>query len=368
MEENLKRVLANIHPLDQTAMDRAQSRLDQLTKPRGSLGRLEEIAKQLAGIRCQPIPDIRRKAVVVMASDHGVCAENVSAYPQAVTAQMVVNMLNGGAAINVLARQAGADVYCVDIGVASDLPEHPALITAKIRAGSGNIALGPAMTRQEAVRAVQMGIEIADRLADEGYGVIGTGEMGIGNTTPSAALLIALTGLDVDESVGRGTGVDDRQLAHKRDVVRRALAVNRPSADDPLDTLAKVGGFDIAGLVGVIIGAARRRIPVVIDGFISSAAALVASQLSPVCRDYMIPSHLSQEQGHNAMLERAALRPMLQMDMRLGEGTGAVLCFHLLEAAVRIIAEMATFESAGVSRSDSSSRTENLRSGKSESI
>lgn len=350
LEERLRSYISKILPLDQQAMDETQNRLDQLTKPHGSLGRLEEIAKQLAGICRVPFPHLSRKAVVVMAADHGVCAEQVSAYPQAVTAQMVVNMLNGGAAVNVLARQAGADVFCVDIGVISDFPSHPSLIEAKIKRSSGNIAAGPAMTREEAIEAIFTGIQVVERLADEGYKVIGTGEMGIGNTTPSAAVLAAMTGIDVNAVVGRGTGIDDERLEHKRQVVRRALNVNKPAANDPLDVLHKVGGLDIAGLVGVMIGAAHRGLPVVIDGFISSAAALVASKLSPVCRDYMIPSHLSQEQGHKAMLDSASLRPMLQMDMRLGEGTGAVLCFHLLEASVRIMTEMATFESAGVSR------------------
>ncbi|WP_284641384.1 nicotinate-nucleotide--dimethylbenzimidazole phosphoribosyltransferase [Paenibacillus silviterrae] len=344
----LKEVLEGIKPVDSAAIEQAANHLDQLTKPPGSLGRLEEVARQLAGIYGELMPDLGRKAVIVMAGDHGVCEEGVSAFPAEVTPQMVLNFLNGGAAVNVLARHAGADVVCVDIGVNAEL-SHPQLRGRKIRRGTANLAKGPAMTREEAEAAVLVGVELVEELAAEGCKLLATGEMGIGNTTASAALLMALGGADAESAAGRGTGIDDRRLEHKQAVIRRALEVNRPDPEDPMDALAKVGGLEIAGLVGVILGAARHRLPVVIDGFISSAAALVASQLAPASAGYMIASHLSQEKGHGRLLSEIGLQPMLHMDMRLGEGTGAVLAFHLIEAAVKIMKEMATFSSAGVS-------------------
>jgi nicotinate-nucleotide--dimethylbenzimidazole phosphoribosyltransferase len=284
-----------------------------------------------------------------MAGDHGVCVEGVSAFPQEVTPQMVLNFLHGGAAVNVLARQAGADVVCVDIGVKSDI-EHPQLVIRKVKYGTANIAAGPAMSRQEAAQAVMAGVETVNGLAERGYRLFATGEMGIGNTTPSAALLAALTGADVEAVVGLGTGIDEAKRLHKAAIVRRALAANRVDAADPLGVLAALGGLEIAGLVGVILGAAAHRCPVVIDGFISSAAALVASRLAPLSAASMLPSHLSQELGHRQLLASIGLKPMLEMDMRLGEGTGAVLCFPIVEAAVKIMNEMATFESAGISK------------------
>ncbi|GAA3402483.1 nicotinate-nucleotide--dimethylbenzimidazole phosphoribosyltransferase [Paenibacillus hodogayensis] len=343
-----ERTAARIGGLDEAAMAKAEHKLDRLTKPPGSLGRLEELARQLAGITGELKPDLSNKAVVVMAGDHGVCAEGVSAFPAAVTPQMVLNFLNGGAAVNVLARHVGADVVCVDIGVNAEL-NHPELLVRKVRPGTDNIAVGPAMSRDEAARAIEVGIRIADELAERGYRLFATGEMGIGNTTPSSAMLAALTGAEAADVVGRGTGIGDEALSKKRDVIRRALDVNRPDANDPLDVLAKVGGFEIAGLVGVILGAAARRCPVVVDGFISSVAALAAARIAPLAAGYMLPSHLSQELGHRLLLEHIGLRPILQMDMRLGEGTGAVLTFPIVEAAVKLMNEMATFESAGVS-------------------
>jgi len=345
---DLECAVRRIGPPDENAIRLARDRLDRLTKPPGSLGRLEDIAAQVAGVCGRLDPDLSRKAVIVMAADHGVCAEGVSAYPQEVTAQMVRNFLNGGAAVNVFARQAGADVFCVDVGVNADVA-HPRLYSRKVRRGTGNIAAGPAMSVEEAIQAIAVGVELVDELARDGYRLFATGEMGIGNTTPSAALLAALTGIDPQETVGRGTGIDDAGWRNKCDVVRRALEVNRPDASDPLGTLAKLGGLEIAGLVGVVIGAAANRCPVVIDGFISTVAALVAARIAPLSADYMLPSHLSQERGHRLALESVGLKPMLEMDMRLGEGTGAVLCFPLVEAAVRMMNEMATFDSAGVS-------------------
>ncbi|MCG7212804.1 nicotinate-nucleotide--dimethylbenzimidazole phosphoribosyltransferase [Paenibacillus mucilaginosus] len=348
-EQELGNILAGIGPLDERATAEAARRLDELTKPPGSLGRLEAVAQQVAGIRGEALPELGRKAVVVMAADHGVCAEGVSAFPAEVTPQMVLNFLDGGAAVNVLSRQTGAEVVCVDIGVNAML-SHPLLRSHKVRWGTANMAEGPAMTREEAVEAIRTGIEIARGLADEGFGLLATGEMGIGNTTASSALLSVLTGEEPAAVTGRGTGIDDARLRHKQEVIRRAIAVNRPDPNDPLDVLAKVGGLEIAGLAGVILGAASRRIPVVIDGFISSAAALIAARLAPLSRDFMIASHLSEERGHARLLQELGLAPMLQLDMRLGEGTGAVLAFPLVEASLKLMREMATFGSAGVSQ------------------
>ncbi|RKN72950.1 nicotinate-nucleotide--dimethylbenzimidazole phosphoribosyltransferase [Paenibacillus ginsengarvi] len=347
-QSRLEQTLRRIAGLDELAMQNAERQIDRLTKPPGSLGRLEEIARQIAGITGVLNPDLSRKAVVVMAGDHGVCEEGVSAFPAEVTPQMVLNFLNGGAAVNVLARHVGADVVCVDIGVNSDIG-HPDLLVRKVGRGTGNIAVGPAMTREEAVQAIGIGIETVESLVDRGYRLFATGEMGIGNTTPSSALLTALTGADIESAVGRGTGIGDETLRRKRDVIGRALRVNRPDADDPLDVLAKVGGYEIAGLVGVILGAAANRCPVVVDGFISSVAALVASRIAPVAKGFMLPSHLSHERGHRLLMEHLGLRPILQMDMRLGEGTGAVMTFPIVEASMKLMNEMATFESAGVS-------------------
>lgn len=337
-----------IKPLNEAALLEAALHLDQLTKPQGSLGKLESIAKQVAGITGLKIPDLSCKAVIVMAGDHGVCAEGVSAFPAEVTPQMVMNFLHGGAAVNVLARQAGAEVVCVDIGVNADLA-HPQLISRKVRKGTRNIAQGPAMTREEALQAIAVGWELVEELFGRGVRLFATGEMGIGNTTSSAAMLIVLAGVDVQQAVGRGTGIDETRWLHKQEVIVRAIAVNQADARDALDVLSKLGGLEIAGLVGVILGAAAFGCPVIIDGFISSAAALVASRIAPISVDYMLGSHLSLEQGHAAMLESIGLAPMLQMDMRLGEGTGAVLAFHFVDAALKIMSEMATFTSAGIS-------------------
>ncbi len=346
--ERIEELCRRIEPLDREAMKTAMLRLDRLTKPPGSLGRLEELAVQIAGITGVLRPDFSRKVVVVMAGDHGVCQEGVSAFPQEVTPQMVLNFLHGGAAVNVLARQTGADVRCVDIGVLTDV-EHPGLIVRKVRRGTANMAVGPAMTVEEAAQAIQTGVDLAYELKEEGYGLLATGEMGIGNTTASAALLCVFGGVSPEEAVGRGTGVSEEKVRHKADVVRRALEVNQPDPQRPLEALAKVGGLEIAALTGLILGAALCRIPIVVDGFISSAAALVAVRMAESVREYAIPSHLSGERGHARMLQALRMKPMLEMDMRLGEGTGALLCFPLVEAAMNVLNEMATFDSAGVS-------------------
>ncbi|MBD2871191.1 nicotinate-nucleotide--dimethylbenzimidazole phosphoribosyltransferase [Paenibacillus arenilitoris] len=347
--KKLTETASRIKPFDEEAALRADRHSDGLTKPPGSLGKLEAVARQLAGITGELWPDLSRKAVIVMAGDHGVCEEGVSAFPQAVTPQMVMNFLQGGAAVNVLARQAGADVVCVDVGVNADLA-HERLISRKVVHGTANMAKGPAMSREEALRAVLAGIEVAEEQAKNGIRLFATGEMGIGNTTASAVLATVLTGMPAEESVGRGTGIDDEAWLKKVAVVKRAIEANAPDAADPIDALAKVGGAEIAGLVGVIIGAAACGCPVVIDGYISSAAALVASRIAERAKPYMLASHLSREQGHSKLLEAIGLSPMIHLEMRLGEGTGAVLCFHFIDAALLLMQEMATFESAGISK------------------
>jgi nicotinate-nucleotide--dimethylbenzimidazole phosphoribosyltransferase len=367
--------LQRIAPLDRAAMEAAAARQAQLTKPAGSLGRLESLSIQLAGIQARPLPSIASKAVLTLAADHGVAAEGVSRYPQAVTQQMVLNFLRGGAAINVLARAAGARVVVADFGVIGDLaiPSVPAddvpdrrqvplpagegrraaqgevrFLPAKLAPGTDNLAAGPAMSRDLAMRAIEHGIALVGDECARGLDAVATGEMGIGNTTPASCIAAALTGASIEVVTGRGTGLDDAQLAHKRTVIARALAVNRPDPADPLDVLAKVGGLEIAGLVGVMLGAAARRVAVVVDGFISGAAALVAARLCPTARDYMIAAHRSVEPGHAVILDALDLQPLLDLQLRLGEGTGAALAFPLLEAACRILSEMATFADAGV--------------------
>jgi nicotinate-nucleotide--dimethylbenzimidazole phosphoribosyltransferase len=344
--------LLPIPPLDLTAQAAARARQNTLTKPPGSLGRLEELSLQLAAITGQPHPSVARKAVIVMAADHGVTDEHVSAYPREVTRQMVHNFLRGGAAINVLARQAGARVIVVDVGVAAELEPHPELVSRKVAFSTQNMARGPAMTRAQAEEAVGIGLQVVAAEIETGLDIVAAGDMGIGNTTASAAMSAALMGQPVAKVTGRGTGVDDAGLAHKTEVIERALSVNRLNPEDALDVLSKVGGLEIAGLVGVILGAAARRVPVVIDGFISGTAALVAARLAPDVKPYLIASHQSVEIGHRVILEHLDLRPLLGLNLRLGEGTGAVLAFHLIEAAARILNEMATFDEAGVSGRD----------------
>ena len=352
--EKILELAKAIPSLDRTAIEQATARQLQLTKPTGSLGRLEAIAIQMAGIMGEVLPIVPLKAVVVMAADHGVTAEGVSAYPAAVTPQMVSNFLRGGAAINALSRQAGAEVLVVDIGVAAELT-HPHLLSRKIRMGTANMAHGPAMTREEALEAAAVGIEAFESLAKRGVDLLAIGEMGIGNTTAASAITASLTGVSVELVTGRGTGLNDEQLAHKVHVIKRALIYNKPDANDPIDVLAKVGGLEIAGLVGVIIAAAARHVPVVIDGFISGAAALVAFGLNPAVRNYLFAGHVSVERGHQIILEKIGLSPLLDLELRLGEGTGAVLAMHIIEAALRTHGEMATFAEAGVSNREEES-------------
>lgn len=345
----LSETVSRIAPLQERFFDLAQARLDNLTKPLGSLGRLEEFARRLVAITGQELPSLPKKAVFTFAGDHGVTEEGVSAYPKEVTEQMVLNFLRGGAGINVLARHAGADVAIVDIGVDCDFGEPEGLIRKKIVRGTKNFTKGPAMTRDEAIRCLEVGIELANEYAAKGYGLFGTGDMGIGNTTPSSAIVAVMTGISVSEVTGRGTGISDAALDNKVRVIEAGIALNKPNPDDALDVLAKVGGAEIAGIAGLILGAAANRIPVVIDGFISTAGALIASGIEPNVREYLFAAHESVEIGHRAMLEKIGLEPILDLSLRLGEGTGAALAMMLIEGGLKIYREMATFGEAGVS-------------------
>jgi nicotinate-nucleotide--dimethylbenzimidazole phosphoribosyltransferase len=343
----LDRLRAAIVAPDAALADAAQRRLDALTKPPGSLGRLEELALRLA-VLAGGEPRVERPVVFTFAADHGVAAEGVSAYPQTVTAQMVENFLRGGAAVNVLARQAGARLVVADFGVATPPPSSDALVSVPVARGTRNMAEEPAMTRAQAVQALEAGAALAEAALDAEADLLGTGEMGIGNSTAAAALVAALTGAGPERVTGRGTGVDDATWRRKVETVRRALAVTRPDPRDGLDALAKVGGFEIAGLVGVILAGAARRVPVVLDGFIAGAAALVATALAPEARHALFAAHRSAEPGHALVLERLGLAPYLDLGLRLGEGTGAALFVPLARAACRLYTEMATFKSAGV--------------------
>ena len=348
----IDQTLAAIGPLNEAAMAAAQARQDTLTKPPGSLGRLEEISILLAGMFGEDIPHIRRKSVILAAGDHGVVAEGVSAYPQEVTPQMVYNFLRGGAGINVLARHAGSEIMVLDAGVAADLTPHPLLRQVKIGRGTNNMAVGPAMTREQAIKCLETGIDAALEQIAEGADLIACGEMGIGNTTPSSAITAVITGVDPAITTGRGTGLDDPALAHKIEVIRRSITVNQPNPTDGLDVLTKIGGFEIGVLAGAMLGTAASHRPVVIDGFISGAAALIAWVISPAARNYFLASHQSVEPGHGVGLEAMGLNPLLDMNLRLGEGTGAALAMHIISASALCLAEMATFVEAGVSDRD----------------
>jgi nicotinate-nucleotide--dimethylbenzimidazole phosphoribosyltransferase len=344
IEEYIKR----IEEIDQNLMRKAQERLDNLTKPQGSLGRLEEFARRLVTITENLMPELDKKVIFTFVGDHGVADEGVSAFPKEVTGQMVFNFLQGGAGINVLARHAGAEVVVVDIGVDHHFQNIPGLLDKKVVMGTKNIRKGPAMTRKKALRCIDIGIDLGREYAKKGYKLFGTGDMGIGNTTPSSAIAAVLTGRPVSEVTGRGTGIDDEALKNKIMVINDAISLNKPNPSDPLDVLAKVGGAEIGGIAGLVIGAAAKRIPVVIDGFISTAGALIAYCLEPKTRDYMFAAHKSQEIGHKAMLDKMGLRPILDLDLRLGEGTGAALAILIIEGALKIYREMATFKKAGV--------------------
>ncbi len=347
----LEETIAAIIPPDDIYRAKARERLEQLALPYWSLGRLMDLAEDLAGITRSLHPPVAGKTIVTMAGDHGVVAAGVSKYPQEVTPQMVHNFVRGGAGINALARQAGAVVVVVDMGVAADLSELAAqgkIIAKSIGPGTANMAVGPAMTREQAVKSLEGGIEVAQKLANS-TDVFGTGDMGIGNTTPSSAIVAVLSGLPVAEVTGTGTGIDEAQRLHKIAVIEQALMINAPDKRDGLDVLAKVGGFEIGGIAGLILGAAALKKPVVVDGFISTAAALIAFTLCPTAAAYMISAHQSVERGHRAALEVLGKKPLIDLELRLGEGTGAALAMNFVEAAVMILTEVATFAEASVS-------------------
>ncbi len=347
----LTATLNRITPLDAELLQQTQTRLDNKTKPPGSLGRLEEFARRLVAISGQHLPDLSKKVIFTFAGDHGVVEEGVSAFPKEVTPQMVFNFLLGGAGVNVLARHAGAEVRVVDVGVDFDFANCPGLIHRKVSHGTANLAKGPAMTREQCLAAIAVGLDLADQCVTEGVGLVGTGEMGIGNTTPSSALIAAISGLSPEQVTHRGTGINDQALQVKIKAISQGLSINCPDPTDPLDVLTKLGGLEIAAITGLVLGCAANRIPVVVDGFISTAGALIASELNPHVKEYLFAAHESVEIGHRFMLERIGVRPILNLDLRLGEGTGAALAMPLLEASVKILAEMATFEQAGVSAS-----------------
>lgn len=351
----LEKTLQKIFPQDTEFRVLAKERLDQLALPHWALGDLMDLAIELAGMTQSLHPPVGRKAIVTMAGDHGVTVEGVSKFPREVTLQMVYNFVNGGAGINALARQAGAKVFVVDMGVdadLNDLAKAGKIINKKIGLGTGNIAAGPAMSPAMARRAVESGIDVANQLGPD-FDIFGTGDMGIGNTTPSTAIAAICTGKTAEELTGRGTGLDDQQLMHKTSIIKKILKVNSTNSRDGLDILAKVGGFEIGGIAGLILGAAAQRKPVLVDGFISTAGALIAYKIEPFVRDYLIFSHRSVEPGHRFMQEMlGCTRPLLDLNFRLGEGTGAALAMNLVEAAVSILTEVATFSEAAVAGAD----------------
>ncbi len=347
----LTQTIASIKPVDAELLAEAQKRLDNKTKPLGSLGRLEEFGRRFAAISGNLAPDTAKKVIYTFAGDHGVVEEGVSAFPKEVTPQMVLNFLRGGAGVNVLARHSGVTVRVVDIGVDHDFGPVPELLARKVARGTRNFAKGPAMTREEAVAALEVGITLAMEAKADGVAMLGTGEMGIGNTTPSSAIITTFSGKSVREVTHRGTGINDAALEHKIRVIEEGLALNRPDPKDPLDVLAKVGGLEIAGIAGLVLGAAASRIPVVVDGFISTAGALIACELQPLVKEYLFAAHESVEIGHRFMLERLGAVPILDLKFRLGEGTGAALAMGLIEAGVKVLKEMASFAEAGVSES-----------------
>jgi nicotinate-nucleotide--dimethylbenzimidazole phosphoribosyltransferase len=353
----LEEIIEKIKPVDQQWIQKAQERTAQLVMPTRALGRLHDIAERLCGISQTLEPTIDRKVVVVMAGDHGIVSEGVSAYPQEVTGAMVRTFLAGGAGINAICRHVGAEVFVVDMGIAVDLddvglPGKDRLIVHKIAPGTANFARGPAMSPDQARQSVLFGFQQAVRAFENGVQILGTGDMGIGNTTPSAAIGAVICGAELDKMVGRGTGVDDEGLAHKLDAIRRGIRKNAPDASDGLDVLGKIGGFEIGGIAGLILAGGFYRRPVVIDGFISTAGALIARTLCPTVTDYLFAGHCSQEPGHRIMLDRLGLNPILDLGMRLGEGTGGALAMNIMEGAVSIFKEVLTFEEAGVANKE----------------
>ena len=350
----LDKIVAGIEPVDPAWIERARERTANLLMPARALGRLHALAEQLCGIQQSLQPSVERKAFLVMAGDHGIVEEGISAYPQEVTGEMIKAFLAGGAGINILAGQVGAELHVVDMGIKSE-PDASGgqpgihLVSRKIAPGTANFVNGPAMTRDQAENAILSGFRLAGELFAGGVDILGTGDMGIGNTTPSAAIGTVITGADPEEMVGRGTGIDDRSLQRKKEVVHRGIQYNRPNAADGVDVLAKVGGFEIGGIAGCVLAGAFQRRPVVIDGYISTAGALIAAALAPTAVDFIFAGHCSEEPGHRLMLKHLGLSPILDLGMRLGEGTGGALAMGVIESAVRIFRDMATFEEAGVS-------------------
>ncbi len=347
--KKLQKAINTIEPINHDVYQKALHRLAQQAKPAGSLGVLEPLSARLAGIAGTLDVKLNNKIIVTCAGDHGVVEEGVSLFPQEVTQQMVYNFVNEGASINVLARHAGARVLVADFGVNHDFQDTLPIFHKKIGKGTANLAVRPAMTREEAVKSIEEGIDIADQLMKEKpVDMLGTGDMGIGNTTPSSAIIAAFSGIEVEKLTGRGTGIGDDLLKNKINVIEKALNLHKPDPDYPLDVLAKVGGFEIGGLAGLVIGAASHGIPVVCDGLISTAGALVACRLAPATKDYLFASHKSVEQGHQYMLEQIGLEPIVDLKFRLGEGTGAAIAMELLDAATRILADIKTFDEVAI--------------------
>ena len=350
---NLSEIISSIQGVDQTFIEKARERTGQLVMPLRALGELHSIGERLCGINRTLSPSVKKKAFLVMAGDHGITASGVSAYPQDVTGEMVKTFLRGGAGINVLSRQLEASVLVMDVGIIPDIPpqdsEEGRLIVSKVAKGTHDFTKGPAMSRSEAESAILKGFDAAKGLFDRGVDLLGTGDMGIGNTSPSSAIGAVFTGRPVEEMTGRGAGVDDEGLQRKSEMIKRGIELNDPKPDDPLDVLSKVGGFEIGAIAGSVLAGAFSKKPIVIDGFISGAGALVAHALCPTVTDYLFAGHQSEEPGHKIMLEHMGLQPILNLGMRLGEGTGAALAMHIIEGAARVIKEVLTFEQAGVS-------------------
>lgn len=348
----LKQVIEDTEPADPKWQEAAREHIEKLAIPPWSLGQLLVVGEQLSGIQRTIRPNVDKKMVITMAGDHGVVAEGVSAFPQEVTPQMVENFVKGGAGINILAKASGAEVIVVDMGVAVDMPElveKGAIIDCKIDYGTKNFYLEPAMTREQAIAALEAGINVASQVIEEqGVNLLATGDMGIGNTTPSAAILAVMAEYPVSSVTGRGTGIDNAALINKIKVIRESINRHQPDKNDPIDVLSKVGGYEIAGIAGVILGAAYHQVPILVDGFISTAGALIAKALCPQSLDYMIPSHQSEEPGHQLMWQALGLRPLLNLNFRLGEGTGAAVAMHLVESSARVMCDVLTFEDAGV--------------------
>jgi nicotinate-nucleotide--dimethylbenzimidazole phosphoribosyltransferase len=349
----LDEIITGINPIEEKWIQKSRDRTAQLVMPTRALGRLHEISERLCAIQKTLKPSVNRKAILIMAGDHGVAEEGVSAFPQEVTGAMVQTFLKGGAGINAISRHIGAEVWVVDMGIIPELNPNSLdgghqLMVRKIAPGTANLAKGPAMTRLDAEKSILTGFHLATDLFHQGIELLGTGDMGIANTTPSAAIGSVFTGISPKEMVGRGTGVDDRGFSIKLETVKKGIQINQPNALDGLDVLAKVGGFEIGGIAGCVLAAAFHSRPVVIDGFISTAGALIAYSLCHHVRDYIIAGHCSEETGHRNMLKYIGIEPILDLGMRLGEGTGGALAMSIMEGAVRVFNEVLTFEEAGV--------------------